>query len=94
MFTVLHRGPDGSETLYQAETVSRFQREGEQCVPAMGSIGISGAKCDGIPLGASITLALEPPFGAVFVMNEGGSTVARWLADPSQPSAVPLAEAA
>lgn len=78
MFTVLHRGPDGSERLYEAETVSRFQREGEECIPAMGEIRLGGVRIDNVP-SDTITLALERPFGAVFVMNEAGATVARYL---------------
>lgn len=81
MFTVLHRGPDGSEKLYEAETVTRFPPEGEQSIPPLGEIRLGGVKCDEIP-GNTITLALEPPFGAVFVMNRFGATVARHLASP------------
>lgn len=79
MFTVLHRGPDGSETLYEAETVTRFPPEGEESIPPLGKIALSGVRLDNCP-DTSITLALEKPFGAVFVMNRFGATVARHMA--------------
>jgi len=79
MFTVLHRGPDGTEKLYEAETVTRFPPEGEASIPALGEIRLGGVKIDEVP-GETVTLALEKPFGAVFVMNRFGATVARHLA--------------
>ena len=77
MLTVLHRGPDGSERTFEAESVSRFNRDSEECVPAMGEIRASGVTLDGVP-GEAITLDISRPFGAVFVMNRFGATVARY----------------
>lgn len=79
MLTVLHRGPDGSERYFEAETVTRFAPEGEESVPALGKIRASGVRLDEVP-GTVIELALEKPFGAVFVMNRYGATVAKYLA--------------
>jgi hypothetical protein len=79
MFTVLHRGADGTEKLYEAETVTRFPPECEESIPALGEIRLGGVKIDEIP-GQTVTLAIKKPFGAVFVMNRFGATVARHLA--------------
>jgi len=77
MITVLHRGPDGSERIFEAESVTRFTPEGEQSIPPLGRIVASGVHFDDMP-GSSITLDISEPFGAVFVMNRHGSTIAKW----------------
>jgi len=82
MFTVLHRAPDGAEKLYEAETVTRFPPRGEASIPPLGEIRLGGVILDDVP-GSEITLVLEPPFGAVFVMNRFGATVARHMASPA-----------
>jgi hypothetical protein len=78
MFTVLHRGPDGSETYYECQTVTRFAEEGQQTVPPLGKVALSGVRLDNLP-GNDITLAIEGPFGAVFVMNNEGATIAKYV---------------
>lgn len=75
MLTVLHRGPDGSERIFEAESVTRYPPEGEQSVPPMGKIVGTGVA--GFP-DETVTLAVIEPFGAVFVMNRYGQTVARY----------------
>lgn len=82
MLTVLHRGPDGSERTFEAESVARFNRDGEECVPAIGEVRATGVMLDGVP-GETITLDISQPFGAVFVMNRHGSTVARYTCAPN-----------
>jgi len=75
MLTVLHRGPDGSERIFEAESVTRYPPEGEQSVPATGEIvahGVIGQPSE------TMTLGIFEPFGAVFVMNRFGQTVARY----------------
>jgi len=76
MLTVLHRGPDGTERLFEASSVSRFPPEGEQSIPPLGEIRASGVVGDSP--GDTITLDISQPFGAVFVMNRFGATVARY----------------
>lgn len=78
MLTVLHRGPDGSERTFEAESVARFNREGEESVPPLGEIRATGVTLDSVP-DNSITLDVSAPFGAVFVMNRHGATVARYM---------------
>lgn len=78
MFTVLHRGPDGSEKYYECESVTRFTAEGEQTVPPLGVIRLTNTHgFPGTP-GEHIDLAIEEPFGAVFVMNRFGTTIAKY----------------
>jgi hypothetical protein len=84
MLTVLHRGPDGSERTFEAEFVARYAKEGEQSVPPLGEIRATGVQSSTIP-GDSITLDIGEPFGAVFVMNRHGATVARYM-HPLTPS--------
>lgn len=76
MLTVLHRGPDGSERLFEARSVTRFAPEGEQSVPATGIIRACGI--EGEDVSVCIELDIVQPFGAVFVMNRFGATVARY----------------
>lgn len=77
MLTVMHRGPDGSERIFEADFVTRFPKEGEETCPPMGKIAVTGCTHDGP---SDFELALEKPFGAVFVMNRYGQTVARYMA--------------
>lgn len=79
MLTVLHRGPDGSERTFEAYQVTRFQPEGEVCCPARGEVRAILAESD-LP-GEATTLDISGPFGAVFVMNRHGATVARYMHD-------------
>lgn len=72
MLTVLHRGPDGAERIFEAESVIRFSGEGESCIPAQGDI----RAC--LPDGSTQDLGTIGSFGAVFVMNRYGQTVARY----------------
>ena len=83
MITVMHRGPDGSERIFEAESVTRFAPEGEQSIPALGRVVASGVRLDDVP-GTSIGLDISAPFGAVFVMNRHGATIAKWLCSPTQ----------
>lgn len=78
MLTVLHRGPDGSERIMEAETVTRFPPEGQQSVPPLGKVRATGVNIDGVP-GHVIELDISEPFGAVFVMNRFGATVAQYM---------------
>ena len=77
MLTVLHRGPDGSERIFEAESVTRYPPEGEQSVPPLGIVRASGVP--DTPDGTA-ELGIIAPFGAVFVMNRFGQTVARYTA--------------
>jgi len=77
MLTVMHRGPDGSERIFEAESVTRYPPHGEQSVPPTGEVVAGGVQMDGIPA-PSITMDISPPFGAVFVMNRFGATVASY----------------
>jgi len=77
MFTVLHRGPDGSEKYYEAHAVTRFPEEGSLSCPPLGVIRLIGVNLPDIP-GETIDLAVEEPLGAVFVMNRFGTTVAKY----------------
>ena len=85
MLTILHRRADGSERLFEAESFERAQPDGVDCVPACGHFVAHGVQGN---LGGTCEIRIEWPFGAVFVMNEAGSTVARYMASQ------PLAEAA
>jgi hypothetical protein len=82
MLTVLWRKPDGGEQIFAAETIHRLQPEGEQCVPARGKFLAHGVTCSGVPADY-FEFDIEGPFGAVFVMNATGQTVARYMASPS-----------
>jgi hypothetical protein len=80
MLTILHRQPDGGEVLFPAHRIECLQPDGEQCVPAIGNRFIVwGEDCPDRP-GGPFEITIEAPFGAVFVMNKHGSTVARYLA--------------
>ena len=76
MLTIMHRKADGSELLFEAESVARAQPEGEQCVPARGKFIAYG--CPHPLPGGERHFEIEEPFGAVFVMNKTGATVARY----------------
>ena len=78
MLTVLHRGPDGSERIFEAESVTRYPPEGEQSVPPLGVVRAHGIVGQGPS--DCIELDIAAPFGAVFVMNRFGQTVARYTA--------------
>lgn len=78
MLTVMHRGPDGTERIFEAESVSRFPPEGEKSVPATGKVWAAGVTLGSVP-GDALELDISEPFGAVFVMNRFGSTVARYV---------------
>ena len=79
MLSILHRRADGSEFLFEAETIEREQPEGEICCPAFGKFVARGLPGGGsTPSGGERWLEIEQPFGAVFVMNESGATVARY----------------
>ena len=77
MLTILHRQPNGSEVVFSANQIQRMQPEGEETCPAIGKTfrvwreDMGGVQCE---------ITIEKPFGAVFVMNKHGSTVARYLA--------------
>lgn len=77
MITVLHRGSDGSERVFEARSVVRYARDGEQECPALGDIVV---RLSGDGIAQDETLALEKPFGAVFVMNRHGQTIAHYSA--------------
>lgn len=79
MLTILHRQPNGAEALFQATRIERLQPDGEQCVPAIGN----RFRVWNDDIAAEITI--EQPFGAVFVMNKNGSTVARYLSRDCAP---------
>lgn len=81
MFTVLYREANGTERLYEAQTVSRFQTgPDEQSIPAQGMVQLTGVEPSGDNPTDIVVLDLQKPFGAVFVMNRFGTTVARYLA--------------
>ena len=80
MLTILHRQNDGSERLFMAESIEAVQPKGEQCVPVrIGRFRYRGA-VDDIPSGE---FEIGQPFGAVFVMNDQGATVAKYMAPPA-----------
>lgn len=78
MLTVLHRAPDGSERYFEARTVRRVNPDGVECIPATGEIKAYGDFLGG---GSEIEqiLDISEPFGAVFVMNRHGATIARFV---------------
>ena len=77
MLTVLHRKPDGSERIFEAESVTRFPPEGEESIPAMGKVVALLADGGDSPSSCA-ELSIAQPFGAVFVMNRFGVTVASY----------------
>lgn len=77
MLTVLHRGPDGSERIFEAESVTRFPPEGEESTPALGKVVALISDGGDSPSGCR-ELCVAQPFGAVFVMNRFGVTVASY----------------
>lgn len=77
MLTVLHRKADGSEEIFEAVSVSRQQKgEGLEQIPALGKFVIKGAYGDE---NNEPVFEIASPFGAIFVMNRYGATVARYL---------------
>jgi hypothetical protein len=80
MLTVLWRKPDGAEMLFSAERIERTQPEGEQCCPAIGKWFKVWTEPGDLP--GPFEINIEAPFGAVFVMNKYGATVARYMASP------------
>ena len=81
MLTILHRSASGAEQIFTAETIHRLQKGDEQCVPAQGPFLAHGVTISGSPADYH-QFDIEAPFGAVFVMNEKGATVARYMASP------------
>lgn len=88
MLTVMHRHEDGTETLYEAASVSRLSDQ-EPTVPPLGDIELRGCagslvcgpgaedRGDGVVvIGSRVVGDGVPP--AVFVMNRFGATVARY----------------
>ena len=80
MLTILHRQPDGGEVLFPANRIECLQPDGEQCVPAIGHRFKIWSDDTIMGPGGEFEISIEGPFGAVFVMNKHGSTVARYLA--------------
>ncbi len=76
MLTVLHRRPDGTEHVFEAESVTRATINGEMSCPPGGEIVAHGVEGD---TPRQITLSISEPFGAVFVMNRHGATIARYM---------------
>lgn len=81
MLTILWRKPDGGEKLFMAENIERLQPDGEECVPALGGFIAHGVHDGGLP-SDYFQFDIKEPFGAVFVMNDTGKTVARYFARP------------
>ena len=80
MLTILHRQSDGSERLFMADSIEAVQPDGESCVPVrIGKFKARGVFDSGLPSDC-IEFDIECPFGAVFVMNDQGATVARYMA--------------
>lgn len=88
MLTVKHRHDDGTETLYEAATVSRVC-DGEASCPPCGDVVLRGCPGDGFNTGPGAVSGpgCEIRIGAgsrsangmdprVFVMNRFGATVA------------------
>lgn len=82
MLTILWRKPDGSEMLFTAESIERISGSEAQ-VPAGGGFIARGVNNSEIP-GDEFRFNIGRPFGAVFVMNDKGCTVARYMASPPQ----------
>lgn len=89
MLTILWRKPDGSELLFAADSLERTAGKESQ-IPAGGGFIARGVTDDRIP-GSEFHFDIAEPFGAVFVMNEKGATVARYL---DRPPSSELTEAA
>lgn len=77
MLTILHRQANGAEAIFSARRIERLQPKGEECIPAIGNRFKVYTDDDDMN---EFEIRLENPFGAVFVMNKNGSTVARYLA--------------
>lgn len=84
MFTILHRASDGSETLYEAESVYRMKRADEDAsIPPIGDIVLQGVSLGDVPA-STLTIPCGAPRSnhgfdpQVFVMNRFGATVARY----------------
>lgn len=80
MLTILHRKADGGEKLFMAENIEQLQPEGEASVPCHSGKFIAHGVIDGGTPADYVQFEIEQPFGAVFVMNDKGATVARYLA--------------
>lgn len=78
MLTILKRDKNGNEQLFEAETLHRVNPDGEQCVPAVGKFIAHGVNIDTSP-SDYFEFDIEGPFGAVFVMNGKGATVAKYF---------------
>lgn len=81
MLTILWRKPDGAELLFEAQSLERVNKHPEPQVPVAGEFIARGIDDDANP-GSTMHFDIEGPFGAVFVMNEAGATVARYMASP------------
>ena len=80
MLTILHRQSDGAERLFMADSIEAVQPDGEECVPVrVGKFKARGVYDSGLP-NDCVEFEIKQPFGAVFVMNDQGSTVAKYLA--------------
>lgn len=84
MFTVMHRLGDGTECYYEAKTVRRYPLDGEQSIPPLGKFLLVGVNIPDVP-GDTLELVIEKPFGAIFVMNSAGTTIAKYM-DRSPPT--------
>lgn len=73
MFTVLHRA-DGVERIHQAVEVTYYGQSASTGAGVAPSVALSYANPDNLPL--SVT------HGDVFVMNEQGATVAKYILGP------------
>lgn len=82
MLTVLWRKPDGAEMLFAAKSLERVNKHSEPQVPVAGEFIARGIDDDDNP-GTVMHFDIAEPFGAVFVMNECGQTVARYMASPN-----------
>ena len=81
MLTILHRQPDGGEVIFPANRIECIQPEGQECVPAIGHRFRVWSDDSILGPGADFEITIEAPFGAIFVMNRHGSTVAHYLAE-------------
>jgi hypothetical protein len=78
MLTILFRHPDGSEEIFAASSLTRANDSEEAYIPVQGEFIARGVTIDGRP-DETRRFSIQSPFGAVFVMNEAGNTVARYL---------------
>ena len=90
MLTIMHRHDDGSETLYEAQAVTRLSQEDEPSPPSLGNVILRGCPLEIGPgpgaqrdndgniqlhFGARSSRGVAP---MAFVMNESGATVATY----------------